>query len=54
MVSFAGAAKEAVASGVSPHDNAAAPFTVMEVLATVALVWYAAVVVVCTVGYTQL
>ncbi|KAH7042691.1 hypothetical protein B0J12DRAFT_206098 [Macrophomina phaseolina] len=54
MVSIAGAAKGAVASDVSPHDNEASSFSLVEILATVALVWYVAVVVVCTVGYTQL
>lgn len=54
MVSIAGAAKEAVASDVSPHDNEASSYSLVEILATVALVWYIAVVVVCTVGYTQL
>lgn len=54
MVSFAGAAKEAVASTVPPHRHESDSFTFVEVLATVALVWYIAVVVVCTVGYTQL
>ncbi|KAF9641476.1 Peptidase A1 [Lasiodiplodia theobromae] len=51
MVSIA-AAKEAAASNVLPDESS--PFAPVEVLATIALVWYVAVVVVCTVGYTQL
>lgn len=51
MVSIA-AAKEAAASNVLPDESS--PFAPVEVLASIALVWYVAVVVVCTVGYTQL
>ncbi|KAL1644394.1 Ceramide glucosyltransferase [Diplodia intermedia] len=54
MVSIA-VAKEAAASHVSLDDSEpSSSFTLVEALAAVALVWYLVVVVVSTVGYTQL
>lgn len=46
--------KEAVTSDVTPPAQQGSSYTVVEVLATIALIWYLAVVIVCTVGYTQL
>ncbi|KAK8187117.1 hypothetical protein IWZ00DRAFT_440825 [Phyllosticta capitalensis] len=54
MVSISAVTKEAVTSDVTPPAQQGSSYTVVEVLATIALIWYLAVVIVCTVGYTQL